>query len=95
MPAVFSKEVQLYAPTGTIYHQDFVPISYCYRDSYNVWVVLKEKDNRYMKHIRITSVEKETGSALMRIIETMKQCAETGPEGMTLVEDGGLLPIDN
>lgn len=86
-------------PRSSIWHQTVGELSY--KDSFEVWIVLKGHDLdrshfeelRYFKHIRISGQDRDTSDTMLRLFDEMKKCWETGPDGMTLVEDGGYLPM--
>lgn len=84
------REINFYAPCGSMWHMD-CGVN-CYRDRYNVWIVLTEHGKRYFKHIFVTGREREDGSGIKRLVEEMRQCLDEGPERMTLVQDGDRLP---
>jgi hypothetical protein len=87
---ISGREVNFYAPTGSMWHMD---IGYqSYRDRWNVWIVLTEHGKQYFKHVSISGTERDSGAGLLKLFHEFMKCDENGPEGMVEVEDGGLLP---
>lgn len=86
------EELTFYAPLGTIWHQEFNPLTGCYRDMFRVYIVLTNGIDRYMRCVQVTGKERETPEGMLRMIDAMRECALNGTAGMLLVEDGGYLP---
>lgn len=89
-----NKEINFYAPCGSMWHLDYNPTTGSYRDRYNVWIVAIEDGVRYMKHYSITGARREDGSGLIGLIADMHDIVDIGAKafGMTVVGDGDKLP---
>jgi hypothetical protein len=74
-----NREINFYAPTGSIWVSDMGHS--CYRDRFNVWIQLVVDGKRYMKHYFVTGEEREKGSCMMFLFDEMKRLWESGPEG--------------
>lgn len=91
---MWKKQPSIMMNTGAVWHPVYG--RHGFKDALCAYIQgVADNDLRYVICVEVTGEQYDSGAGCKRLIDVLQRCYSKGVAGMTVVEDGGDLPLDS